>query len=451
MRIIFFDVDCLRPDHLGCYGYGRPTSPHIDAIAAQGTRFTHHYCANSPCLPSRTAWASGRFGIRNGVCSNHGAGARFHLRTRRYGGPEPENDMLSRHLRRHGYDTFSFSNFADRHTALWFMYGWTAFHTPNLKGGAETAEEVNEPLLGWLRHHATRDDYFLHVNYWDAHRPYRMDAAWAERFRGHPVGQPWPDEAALERHRAMTGAFTAHGQFRDDVSPYPLMPGAVTTRAELEHMITGYDAAIAYVDHHIGVVLDELDRQGVLDDTAIIVSADHGDAFGEHGIYSDHVCADECIHHIPLIVRWPGVTPAGHASEGFVYNLDLGPTLCNLLGIPIPAEWDGASFRANLEGLPGLDREALVWDCGLYTVQRAVRTHRHLMVRTYDAHGYAFEPVELYDLAADPYQAHNLSRELPEVVRECDAHLSAWIHAQRAKGTNIPDPLDEILRERTAS
>ena len=67
MRIVYFDIDCLRPDHLGCYGYDRPTSPNIDAMAQHGVRLSHYYCANSPCLPSRTAWSSGRFGIRNGV------------------------------------------------------------------------------------------------------------------------------------------------------------------------------------------------------------------------------------------------------------------------------------------------------------------------------------------------------------------------------------------------
>ena len=62
MRIIYFDIDCLRPDHLGCYGYNRPTSPTIDEIAKQGVRFDHYYCASSPCLPARAAWSSGRFG-----------------------------------------------------------------------------------------------------------------------------------------------------------------------------------------------------------------------------------------------------------------------------------------------------------------------------------------------------------------------------------------------------
>ena len=451
MRIIYFDIDCLRPDHLGCYGYSRPTSPAIDSIAREGARFDHYYCASSPCLPSRTALFSGRFGVRNGVVSNHGAGARFHLRTRHYVGPEPENEMLMRHLRGHGYDTISFSNFSDRHNALWFMVGWSEFHTPNLKGGDETAEEVNRPLLRWLRHNATRENYFLHINYWDAHRCYKMDPAWAERFARSPVPQRWPDEEAIRRHQQVKGPFTAQGQFRDGVSPYPLMPGSISCRADLEHMVTGYDSAIAYVDHHVGIVLEELDRQGVLKDAAIIVSADHGDAFGEHGIYSDHVCADECIHHIPLIVRWPGVTAGGTRSGALLYNADLAPTLCDLLGLPPVPDWDGLSFRANLEGRRGLDRPYLVWDTGLYTVQRAVRTPSHLLIRTYDAHGYGFEPVELYDLAADPYQTCNIAVGRPDLVQQCNALLTEWLHEQWAKGHNIPDPLAEVLRERATA
>jgi len=448
MRIIYFDIDCLRPDHLGCYGYKRPTSPAIDAIARQGARFEHYYCVSSPCVPARAAWISGRFGIRNGVISNHGAGARFHLRTRTYGGPEPDNELLTRLLRAHGYDTISFSNFADRHSAYWFTCGWSEYHTPNLRGGAETAEEVNVPLLRWLKHNATRENYFLHINYWDAHRCYKMDASWADRFKEFPVEQPWPDEDAIRAHQGIRGPFTAQAQFRDGVSPFPLMPGSVSSRKDFEHMITGYDAAIAYVDHHVGIVLDELDRQGVLDDAAIIISADHGDAFGEHGIYSDHVCADECIHRIPLVIRWPGASKAGHTSDALLYNADFAPTLCDLLGIPIPADWDGLSFRKNIQGNDGVAREYLVWDHGLYAVQRAVRTRTHLMVRTYDDFGYPFEPVELYDMAQDPYQTLNLQDECPEIVRECEDVMAEWTEEQLAKGHCIPDPLEEILCER---
>ncbi|MFQ6040076.1 MAG: sulfatase [Candidatus Poribacteria bacterium] len=448
MRIIYFDIDCLRPDHLGCYGYKRPTSPTIDTIAKQGIRFEHYYCSSSPCLPSRTALFSGRFGRRNGVISNHGAGANFYIRTKRYVGPQPDNEMLTRHLRAHGYDTISFSNFADRHNALWFMYGWSEYHTPNLKGGAETAEEVNAPLLRWLKHNAAGENYFLHVNYWDVHRCYKMDASWADRFKTIPVEQTWPDEKVIQTHQSIQGPFTAQGQFKNGVSPFPLMPGAVSRRKDFEQMINGYDAAIAYTDHHVKIVLDELEGQGVLDDAVIIISADHGDAFGEHGIYSDHVCADECIHRIPLIIRWPGVSAFNQKSDAFLYNVDLAPTLCHLLDIPIPSDWDGLSFKDNIQGKAGIDRDYLVWDHGLYTVQRAVRTKTHLMIRTYDNFGYPFEPLELYNMTEDPYQTQNMRDDDDDIVQQCSHFMAEWTQGQMMKSHCVPDPLAEILRER---
>jgi choline-sulfatase len=448
MRIIFFDIDCLRPDHLGCYGYPRPTSPAIDGIAREGVRFNRYYCADSPCLPSRTALFSGRFGIRNGVVSNHGAGAQFHIRLNYYVGPHDDNQMLMRQLRAHGYDTISFSNFADRHNAFWFMCGWSEYYTPNLKGGQETADEVNVPLLRWLRHNARRENYFLHINYWDVHRCYNMPASWADRFDGYPVPQAWPDEHAIQAHQNIKGPFTAQRQFAGNVSRYDLMPGSINSRVDFEHMVTGYDAAIAYTDHHVGLVLEELERQGVLDDCVIIVSADHGDAFGEHGIYSDHVCADECIHRIPLILRWPGRSPQDAACDALLYNVDLSTTLCDLLDIPVPPEWDGASFKAQVEGHPGGGRDHLVWSHGLYSVQRAVRTRRHLMIRTYDDYGYGFAPIQLYDMEDDPYQTNDLGAEEPELVNECDHIMAEWVNTQRAKDSWRPDPLTAVLRER---
>lgn len=447
MRIVIFDIDCLRPDHLGCFGYKRPTSPTLDSIADGGICFDHYYCASSPCLPSRMGFASGRFGINNGVISNHSAGARFRIDATYYGGPKAENEMLMRNLRRAGWDTISFSNFADRHSTPWYMCGWSEFHTPNLKGGGETAAEVNDPLMRWLEHNASRDNYLLHVNYWDAHRCYKMEPSWAEPLKGHPVAQEWPGEEVIRRHQSLTGAFTATGQFKSGKSPFPLMPDAVRNRADFEHMITGYDAAIRYVDHHVSLVMEEFEKRGLLDDTAIIVTADHGDAFGEHGIYSDHVCADECIQHIPLIIRWPGVTPSGVHCRNLVYNVDLSATLCELMGAEIPARWDGISFAPQVRGEDGPKRDYLVWDHGLYTVQRAVRTEQHLMIRTYDDNGYQFRPLELYDMESDPFQTRDLSGSEPEVLKRCEGILEEWMEEQKAKGWG-PDPVDLILDER---
>jgi arylsulfatase A-like enzyme len=328
------------------------------------------------------------------------------------------------------------------------MYGWSEYHTPNLKGGGETAQEVNTPLLRWLKNNATRENYLLHINYWDVHRCYKMDPSWADRFKDVPIEQKFPDEETIQQHQKIKGPFTAQGQFRDNISPFPLMPGSISSRSDFEYMINGYDASIAYTDHHVKIILDELDSQGVLDDAAIIISADHGDAFGEHGIYSDHVCADECIHRIPLIMKFPGISAVHQKSDALLYNVDLSPTLCDLLDIPIPEDWDGTSFKDHLQGSQGTERDYLVWDHGLYTVQRAVRTRTHLMIRTYDDFGYPFEPVELYDMINDPYQSKNIRGEHPDIVQQCDHFMTEWKHEQMMKGHCITDPVEEILKER---
>jgi hypothetical protein len=102
-----------------------------------------------------------------------------------------------------------------------------------------------------------------------------------------------------------------------------------------------------------------------------------------------------------------------------------------------------------MEGKSDPGREYLVWDHGLYTVQRAVRTKRYLMIRTYDDYGYSsFEPMALYDMEEDPYQTSNICADKPEVVQLCSRYMTDWIQEQMAKGHCIPDPVEEILRER---
>ena len=229
------------------------------------------------------------------------------------------------------------------------------------------------------------------------------------------------------------------------------MPSSVSSRKDFDHLITGYDASIAYVDHHLNRVLAELDAQGVLDETIIIISGDHGDAFGEHGIYSDHVCADECIHHIPLIIKAPGLVKGNRESSCLLYNADFAPTFCDLFDLPIPEDWDGISFKNIILGKPYNERDYLVWDHGLYTVQRAVRAKTHLMVRTYDTLGYPFEKVELYDMALDHYQTKNIRDTHPEILQQCNHYLETWIQTQCEKGHCITDPLIEILKERGKS
>jgi len=140
MRILYLDLDTLRPDHLGCYGYHRNTSPNIDRLAAEGVRCENYYTSDAPCLPSRAALFMGRFGIHTGVV-NHGGtpadpwveGADRGFRQSR------ETASWMDVLREEGFHTVSVSPYAERHSAWWFYRGFSEMINPG-KGGLERAE-----------------------------------------------------------------------------------------------------------------------------------------------------------------------------------------------------------------------------------------------------------------------------------------------------------------------
>src|SRR3569833_4707252 len=122
MRILYIDIDSLRPDHLGCYGYHRPTSPNIDRIAADGTRYDNYYVTDAPCLPSRTALWSGRYGIHTGVINHGGAAADPFVENRnRLNRSTLGRTSWMQCLRNAGLKTVTVSPFGERHSA-WHWY-----------------------------------------------------------------------------------------------------------------------------------------------------------------------------------------------------------------------------------------------------------------------------------------------------------------------------------------
>ncbi|MGB9620500.1 MAG: sulfatase, partial [Armatimonadota bacterium] len=405
MRILFLDLDTLRADHLGCYGYHRNTSPNIDAVARQGVRFTNYHCSDAPCLPSRAALFSGRFGIHTGVVGHGGTAADMRLE----GSPRGFRDRLDRealpHLfRRAGMKTVTVSPFGERHGAYWFYAGFNEMYNTG-KGGLESAEDITPTVLEWIKSNAYRDNWFLHVNYWDPHTPYRAPLDWGNPFENDPI-PAWLTEETLARHRAMVGP---HGpreinMYDNHVSPkWPRHLGEIKDMRDLKKLIDGYDCGIRYMDEHIGRIFAVLDEQGVFDDVAIIISSDHGENLGELGLYAEHATADSITCRIPMIIRWPG-GKVGYVDEGLHYNLDLAPTLAELLGQqPLPA-WDGRSYApAILEGR-SCGREYLVVSQCAHTCQRGVRFGDWLYIRTYHDFFHLYPDEMLFNLKQDPYE-----------------------------------------------
>jgi choline-sulfatase len=447
MRIVYIDIDCLRTDHLSCNGYPRNTTPNIDRIAAEGVSFTNCHTSNSPCLPSRAALFTGRFGFNNGIVSHHGVGERLRPNHISHA-QDPDKPFFVHQLWSHGLRTVAFSTFHDRHNAWWWSAGWEELHVPSHKKGGETADEIGAPALRWFEENASTDNWFIDVHFWDVHSKYRVPREWRERFRDEPLGD-FPNEETVARQKDFYGPRTANDlytSYPDDERPDDLHPDGVHTLEDAKMLVDGADGSLAYVDWYIGRIVDELEKQGVLDDTAIIVSADHGDSFGEHGQYMDHGIANVAVHNIPMVIKWPGMTGRG-LDDSLVYNLDLCPTVCDLLDISTPSEWDGESFIGALRGDDFAGRDYLVYDHGIYTFSRAVRTRDWTLISMLHPGLYPYDSqFYLHDLVNDPWQQENLYPERRDVFNELSGYMAEW-RMEQVRKCGAPDPLEAMVAE----
>ncbi len=445
MRIIYLDIDSIRPDHMGCYGYSRNTTPNLDRIAAQGVRFNHVYTAASPCVPSRASFMSGRFGINHGALTHWGRGGQFYY---------PEGDFHSeempfftRYLRQADYRTITFSSFGDRHHAWWYFAGWNEVHTHSLKGGNEDAHEVNAAVLPWIKQHGKEDNYFLHIQYWDPHARYTYPKQYAEQFANEPAPE-YPDETEIARHHSDDHPRSATFlHWSDDYSKIPqdTMPLEIANRQDFKKLIDGYDGGISYMDKFVGEILDTYREMGIEDEICFIISADHAESFGEQGIYMEHGMATESVHHIPLIMKFPGLTKAGHVNDDLIYNVDVMATVADMLGLPKPSGWDGTSFLPALSGEELNGRDYIVMEHGLYACQRAVRDHRWYFIHTYHEGFYQFPQTMLYDLSNDPNQTTNVADQHPDIVALMKERLHLWVEGNMAKNNREIDPMQDII------
>ena len=454
MRILYLDIDTLRADHLGCYGYHRDTSPNIDALAQQAVRFENCYITDAPCLPSRTALWSGRCGFHTGVVGHGGTAAEPFVEgpTRGFRDLFHATCWMSA-LRKAGSRTVTVSPFGERHGAWHWYAGFSEIHNPG-QGGMEIADDVTPIALDWIRRNARGNNWFLHVNYWDPHTPYRTPQSF-----GHPFAEePLPDWLTEEVWRRGWNGFgphspqEPHGWGHETFhQQYPRVPAQIDSMAAVKQWIDGYDVGIRYADEHVGRLLNALADAGVLDETVIMVSADHGENQGELNVWGDHQTADQPTCRVPLIVRWPGLTGGPHVDRALHYHYDWAATLVELAGGQVPNNWDGQPFaeafrQGREQGRPYLVVSQNAWSC-----QRGVRFDdaggAYLCLRTYHDGYKQLGPVMLFDLAEDPHQQHDLAAERPDLVDRAMRLLTEWHHDMMVTSRYNVDPMMTVLRE----
>jgi arylsulfatase A-like enzyme len=407
-NLLLITVDTLRPDHLGCYGYPRDTSPAIDSLAADGVRFTQAHAQRGLTWPSLASILTGQNPITHGVRNN---------------GMPLNDDQVSLATELESRGVLCVALIANAPQANWRGFD----PLTHIRG-----EELTEAALAQLDT-LKNDRFFLWLHYVAPHAPYEPDARYLDRFDPDYTGTI---DGSLDTLYGIT-------QNKTEVS-----------EADLSHIVSLYDGEIAFVDDQVKRVLDKLTQQGILDDTLIVFSSDHGEDLYEHNYYFDHMASvyDSSLR-IPLILRLPGKVPAAKTIDSLVRSIDIAPTIYRILGLRAPEGIEGGDLTPLFKGdQPKLGPSFGEWMDRIVTVR--TDTHKYIW-NPLDYHPvyipmkeeppegtplplYPIATRELYDIKADPNEQHNLIDTHPEIADKLHVIMEEWIKKSGWKLEEFP-------------
>ncbi len=383
-NIVLISIDTLRPDHLGCYGYRRKTSPRIDQLASEGALIEHAVSSTSWTLPAHCAMFTGLADTVHGCVEMDRRLAESRV-------------TLAERLQAAGYATVGFFSGPALHPVFGLAQGFekyvdcTSYADLSVKvvdagqtldGGVVesrsnadiTNPRVSKAVCEWLTQNQRRP-FFMFVHMWDVHFDFIPPPPYDRMFD--------PDYG---------GTATGENFFiNPDVNPR--MP-----KRDLEHIIALYDGEIAWTDEHVGKILDQLNTLSLRENTIVMLLSDHGEEFFEHGRKGHRQTLYDEVIRIPLIVRLPGKIPAGRRYTDQARMIDVLPTLLDLAGMPTPEDVMGRSLTPVFSGdsLPS-DTPAV---SELFSVGRELRSFRRPDRKL--IHNHKSKESVIYDLAADP-------------------------------------------------
>ena len=331
-NVLLIVLDTVRAKSMSLYGYAGDTTPKIDAFAARGVVFNRALSTSPWTLPSHGSMFTGRYPAE--------LSGDF---TERMDDTHP---MLAEELGRSGYLTAGFvantsfggaefglgrgfHHYEDHPTSLRSALLatsaggelLTATGVPGLfrdeKFGRKSADAINRSFLRWLSSREGGRPFFVFLNYFDAHDPYLAPEPFMRRFRAtRPEGRLWSRQTL-------------------DWSP-----------DDVRELNAAYDGTIAYLDDRVGWLLDELQRRGELDRTIVVITSDHGEHFGEHGLLEHASSLYMPLLHVPLVVVHPSSVPAGVRVQTSVSLRDLPATMLDLAGQGAASRLRGRSLAA---------------------------------------------------------------------------------------------------------
>jgi arylsulfatase len=430
-NVLIVVIDALRPDHLGCYGYARPTSPTLDALAQRGVLFAD---AASPSTYTRAA-------VPSIFASVHPAAHGVFSQGKQVEVLSDEYTTLAETLKARGYRTAAFMPNPSLHHSFNFVQGFDLYDDdfPIGQGPAhevyETARKINGRFLRWLRadRNGPAKPFFAYLHYRDVHAPYVPPPPYDRMFA-----------------TAGAGRLLTEGEYQSQ----PMDIRTPVRFRDLDSYISQYDGEIRYTDERIAELLATLKKDGLLDNTVLFVTADHGDAFLEHGAWTHGTDVYEELTRVPLLLVLPGEKHAGRRVEVPVQTIDLYPTILALLGAEPPAELQGKSLFDAIEGRADPHRPVFS-EARVPKNKRPSGWGQMVAVR---ADGWKLiynrtkRRAELYHLAEDRAETHNLIAQEPDQARKLvrllrafdqdNARRSHWRKGQEG----LPEDVVEGLR-----
>jgi arylsulfatase A-like enzyme len=426
-NLIFIMTDQQRADTIGALGATHMITPHMDRLVREGTAFTHAFCPGATCVPSRAATFTGMHAHNLGCQSFYNWGhhrtwiqdladAGYHCANVGKMHFQPRDVAGGFHDRVVVENPTSVDNWGGRGDDAWGRYLALHGHArPNHRHRTDPQwrdrfqsvpwhlEErfhsdvfTADTACAWIREHRGPEPVFLQIGFpgphepWDA--PQRILDLYAQR--ALPELLP-PDPSELD---AKPPQHRAHQRFHATVDHESRidMPGAST--AEIDRMRRAYFAKITFVDEQLGKVLAALESKGWLDDSLLIFCSDHGEMLGEHGLAYKWLMYDSVVR-VPLVIRQPRAFGAGRRVTELVSLLDLGPTLLEAAGVPVPSRLEGRSLGPLLAGAPGESRAHVFCEDNYLTMIRS-RTRKLVLYL-------GQEEGEFYNLEIDPEEHHN--------------------------------------------
>ena len=411
-NILLISIDSLRADHLGAYGYDRPTSPNIDRLAAEGVLFSQATSTTSWTLPAHVSLLTGLYPQAHQV-----------LRAReRLADTVP---TLAELMSQMGYTTAAFVSAPFLNSSYGMDRGFDVYddYTIDYQDHAEshtgsTSGRIHAAIENWLRRRA-ETPFLLFAHYWDVHYDYTPPPPYDRKFD--------PD---------YEGTLTSRG-FESN----PRISAQMDPR-DLTHLEALYDGEIAYTDLFIGKLLALLEELELTDETLIVLTSDHGDEFFEHGGKGHFRTLFEEVLRVPLVVRFPDGRYASRRVDEVVSLVDVVPTLLDYIGSGAVPPMQGRSLMPLISGDTN---SAPSTYASLKAGRAALRTNDTKLIYSFNK-GIA----QFYDLVEDPAEQNDLAREEggldSPAAKEAIAALVSWLNSQRRYLRSLPRAPSEANR-----